>query len=101
MRLLKIILKIIMGFIVLFILAYVVLATMVRGYSQTTGMVSDGFGRELVLTLAIFRVVFWEDSMWAGFRWFVLDSVIIWGLIIINYNLFKISGKIKAKERKQ
>jgi hypothetical protein len=49
----------------------------------------DGVGRELSKSPWITRLIFDEDRLWAGWKWFIADLIIFWGGIIAGINLVK------------
>lgn len=49
--------------------------------SQEDGRYYDAFGRELSIAPVAFRLFFNEDTLWAGFWWFLFGMVWFWGTV--------------------
>lgn len=62
--------------IALFIASFLAYFTVSAGPSPT-----DGLGRRLFESPTIMRIVFGQDRMWAGWKWFISDMVVFWGSI--------------------
>lgn len=93
----KVFLKFLLGIDILVFAAYLICAEFLISYNAVTGVMSDGFGRELTEAPAIFSVIgLFKD--WAGFGWFVVDTTVSFALICIAYLLFKAIRKIKPNE---
>ena len=85
----KLFLKILLVLDVLAFIIYSVCATMLTKYNSVTGVVTDGFGRVLVPAPALFRSSYLGIEEWAGFGWFIVDTICAIVLIFIAYLLYE------------
>jgi hypothetical protein len=53
------------------------------------GGICDGFGRHLMLTPSLVRILLHSDRLWAGWRWAALDMVALWMSAGIGYMAFE------------
>lgn len=65
------------------------IAYFVFSFDPQTKTIYDGFGRKLSESPLLMRLIFGEDRLWAGWKWFVGDLVIFWSGIIIGFKLAK------------
>lgn len=81
--------------ITLFVLAF--LAYFVSRFDS--GERYDGLGRALVDSPWVVRIIFGEEKMWVGWKWFIVDMVIFWGGIALAISLISFGVKEKAKKK--
>ena len=79
----KIILRLIFLVDVAAVIIYGVCSTLIEKCHIVTGVVTDGFGRILKPTPILVRYLLYMRN-WAGFKWFVIDTVCFWALVIIG-----------------
>ena len=84
----KLFLKILLAIDVLGLVIYEVCAMFLVHYNSVTGVMTDGFGRVLVPTPALFASSFLGIEEWAGFGWFAVDTICSFVLLGIAYLLF-------------
>ena len=68
--------------ITVFIVGFV--AYFVFSFDPSMGVTFDGLGRRLSESPWFMRLLFGEERLWAGWKWFILDMVIFWGSIGIG-----------------
>ena len=83
----KIFLKILFGIDVAVIVIYSVCATMLVRTDSATGIMTDGFGRVITEPPFLFR---WYLCIgeWVGLGWFIIDTIVFWGLVAVAWLLF-------------
>lgn len=60
-----------------------VLAFLIEKYDSQTGLTYDGLGRRLTETPLFAREILGEEKKWAGFKWFLIDSIaVVLGVVI-------------------
>lgn len=62
-------------------------AYFIRSVDASTNIIYDGFGRQLEIIPLFIRMIFTTDSLWPGFMWSALDTVIILSTWAIGYFL--------------
>jgi hypothetical protein len=72
-----------------------VIAYFVVSVDPHTGMTFDGFGRQLSESPILMRLIFGQDRLWPGWKWFVLDLIIFWGGIVSGINVAKFGFQSK------
>jgi hypothetical protein len=63
-----------------------------------TGMTFDGLGRQLRESPILMRLIFGQDRLWPGWKWFALDLIIFWGGIVSGVGLVKFGFQSKEDQ---
>lgn len=61
-----------------FILGF--LAYLVVSVEPGAGITHDGLGRPLTNSPWFMELIFYTGANWAGWKWFVVDMIVFWGL---------------------
>jgi len=81
----------ILVFIVVFIGGF--LAYFVTSIDPQTRLMHDGVGRPLSESPFFMRLIFGQERLWVGWRWFIADLIIFWGGIGLGVSLSKYGFK--------
>ena len=96
----KLITKGIYGAVILVAIALLILgflAYFVSSFDKASGTWSDGLGRTLVQTPALIRLVFGEERLYPGWKWFILDMIVFWGVIAFGAYLVRQANRRKEE----
>lgn len=84
----KIFFKFLLVIDVLALVVFGVCSSLIERCHVATGVMTDGFGRILKPTPILVQFIFYMRN-WAGFKWFITDTIIFWSLVFIGYILFQ------------
>jgi hypothetical protein len=67
---------------------------------RDNGEMYDGWGRSLIESPWFVRLIFGQEKLWVGWKWFIVDIVVFWSLIGVAYAVCAIGLMLLDKKSK-